>query len=216
MWLVGICYNVSILTLVISAYRAYWYSSVSILDFFSRLQGWRMKDVIAKASGNLVRSEHEFIPCWVCHDWVNSHSATFLITPVALNTVIKEEACVKSFSYWLNTSSAFFCVFFCFFSLHALEALCVSPPVLCRSLPSCNWRAWERWMDKTKLLWGRWAWGSGGSFHHRFGRFQPAIQQVYVQLVLLCGTTRPNYFSSGLIFMWLCSPGFACFPPYKS
>ena len=45
----------------------------------------------------------------------------FLITPVVLNTVIKEEACVKSFSYFLHTSPAFFCVFFCFFSLHALQ-----------------------------------------------------------------------------------------------
>lgn len=68
MWLVGVCYNVGILTLLMSTDRAYRYSPVSILDLFARLPGWRLKDVIAKPSGNLVRSGDEVIPCRTCHD----------------------------------------------------------------------------------------------------------------------------------------------------
>lgn len=68
MWLVGVCYDVGILTLLMSTDRAYRYSPVSILDLFARLPGWRLKDVIAKPSGNLVRSGDEVIPCRTCHD----------------------------------------------------------------------------------------------------------------------------------------------------
>lgn len=96
-----------ILTVVFPAYRASWYSSVPTLDLFSRLQGWRMKDALGKASGKAVRRGDEVTLRQVCHEWLNSHSSASLITPVALNTVIKEETCVKGFSYWLHTSPAF-------------------------------------------------------------------------------------------------------------
>lgn len=55
------------------------------------------------------------------------HSSAFLITPVALNTVIKEEACVKGFSYWLHTSPAFYVCFLLFLlSASTTRFLCSS------------------------------------------------------------------------------------------
>lgn len=47
----------------------------------------------------------------VTTDWTVTEQSRFLITPVVLNTVIKGEACVKGFGYWLHTSPAFFVCF---------------------------------------------------------------------------------------------------------
>lgn len=73
-----------------------------------------MKDALGKASGKAVRRGDEVTLHWVCHDRLNSHSSTLLITTVVLNTVIKEEACVKGFRYWLHTSPALFLCMFSF------------------------------------------------------------------------------------------------------
>jgi len=166
-----------------------------------RVRSWRM------LSQRLRGTWREGGRCWVCHGWLSSHSNTFMIMIAVLKALIKEETCVKTFSYF------FVCLFsfVSFLWMHCRLAVFLWPVVLNLRHHVIKGSEKDEW--KKHLFVGRKHGELEGVLTTDLNHVKPSIQQFMSCCV---GLRQSRYVSSSCLFMRFCSPGFARFPLHKS